>query len=86
MSQAIYDLTAEIANLSDKISGLNTSSSIYTTPMAKELTKREHFICLAFQSLMTYAYPSKSVGEICSIAIEAGNELAKKIESKNPIQ
>ena len=80
MSQAIYDLTAEIATLSDKISGLNTSSSIYTTPMARELSKREYFIGLAFQSLMTYSYPSKSIDDICAIAIEAGTELSKRLE------
>ncbi|MBE0662840.1 MAG: hypothetical protein IH597_10245 [Bacteroidales bacterium] len=81
MSQAIYDLTTEIANLSDKISGHSNGGKIYTTPMASELTKREYFIGLAFQSLMTYAYPSKSVSEICAIAIEAGTELANRIET-----
>ncbi|MBE0662533.1 MAG: hypothetical protein IH597_08705 [Bacteroidales bacterium] len=86
MSQAIYDLAAEIFNLSEKVSVLNTGDKIYTTPMAKELTRREYFIGLAFQSLMTYAYPSKSVSEICIIAITAGTELADKIETQNHLQ
>jgi hypothetical protein len=86
MSKAIHELTAEIANLSDKISGLSNGGKIYTTPMASELTKREHFIALVFQSLMTYAYPRKSVDEICAIAIEAGSKLSERIETQNQLQ
>ncbi len=80
MSKAIHELTAEIAILSEKISVLNTGKEIYTAPMAKELTKREHFIGLAFQSLMTYHYPNKSIETICSVAIQAGTELARQLQ------
>jgi hypothetical protein len=79
MNRELQELATEIAVLSDKLSGLHDGSKMYTAPMAAELSKHEHFICLAFQSLMAYHYPNKSIDKICSVAIEAGTELARQL-------
>lgn len=79
MSRELQELSSEISNLCNILSGFNDDRKMYTAPMASELSKHEHFICLAFQSLMAYHYPSKSIDKICSVAIEAGTELAKQL-------
>ncbi len=79
MSRELQELSFEVSNLSNILSKFDLERKMFTVPMAAELSKHEHFICLAFQSLMAYHYPNKSIDKICSVAIEAGTELAKQL-------